>query len=68
MVNGDFKYLIRRTGSYKLLRDKAFNVAKNSKYDEYQRGLLRWFMDFLIKKILLHLHGQRSWLVVVSKM
>ena len=50
MVNGDFKYLIRRAGSYKLLRDKAFNIAKNSKYDEYQKGLLQWFMDFLIKK------------------
>ena len=39
MVYGDFKYLARRTTSDKILRDKAFNVAKNGKYDGYQRGL-----------------------------
>ena len=36
---GDFKYLPRRTASDKILRDKAFNIAKNPKYDAYQRGL-----------------------------
>ena len=36
---GDFKDLKRRTASGKILRDKAFNTAKNLKYDEYQRGL-----------------------------
>ena len=36
---GDFKNLKRRTASDKILRDKAFNVAKNSKYDGYQRGI-----------------------------
>ena len=39
MVYGDFKDLARRTASDKVLRDKAFNIAKNSKYDGYQRGL-----------------------------
>ena len=39
MVYGDFKDLKRRTASDKILRDKAFNVAKNPKYDGYQRGL-----------------------------
>ena len=29
---GDFKDLIRRTASDKILRDKAFNIAKNPKY------------------------------------
>ena len=33
---GDFKDLARRTAS--VLRDKAFNIAKNRKYDGYQRG------------------------------
>ena len=33
MVYGDFKDLKRRTASDKVLRDKAFNIAKNSKYD-----------------------------------
>ena len=33
MVYEDFKDLKRRTASDKVLRDKAFNIAKNSKYD-----------------------------------
>ena len=36
MGYGDFKDLARRTASYKFWRDKAFNIAKNSKYDGYQ--------------------------------
>ena len=39
MAYGDFKDLKRRTASDKILRDKAFNVAKKPKYDGYQRGL-----------------------------
>ena len=35
MTYGDFKDLKRRTFSDKVLRDKAFNIAKNSKYDGY---------------------------------
>ena len=36
MAYGDFKDLTRRTGSDKILHHKAFNIAKNSKYDGYQ--------------------------------
>ena len=39
MVYGDFKDLPRRTSCDKKLRDKTFNIAKNPKYDGYQRGL-----------------------------
>ena len=39
MAYEDFKDLTRRTASDTILRDKAFNIAKNSKYDGYQRGL-----------------------------
>ena len=39
MAYGDFKDLKRRTFSDKVLRGKAFNIAKNPKYDAYQRGL-----------------------------
>ena len=39
MAYGDFKDLARRTTSDNVLRDKAFNIAKNPKYDGYQRGL-----------------------------
>ena len=39
MAYGDFNDLAKRTASDKVLRDKAFNIAKNPKYDGYQRGL-----------------------------
>ena len=39
MVYGDFKDLTRITASDKILHDKAFNIAKNPKYDEYQSQL-----------------------------
>ena len=39
----------RRTASDKILRDKAFNIAKNSKYGEYQRGLASMVYKFFDK-------------------
>ena len=39
MVYGNFKELPRRTASDKVLRDKAFNKAKNAKHKGYQCGL-----------------------------
>ena len=53
MAYGDFKDLPRRIASDKILPEKAFNIAKNPKYDRYQRGLLQRSIDFLIKKLLL---------------
>ena len=37
-VYGDFKDLIRKRASDKKLRDKKFNIAKNPKYNRYQRA------------------------------
>ena len=39
MADGYFKYLPRKTASDKVLRDKAFKIAKNPKYYEYLRDL-----------------------------
>ena len=39
MVGNDFKDLSKTTAADKLWYDKTFNVAKNKKYDTYQRGL-----------------------------
>ena len=50
MAYGDFKDLVRRTASDKVWRDKPFNIAKNPKYDGYQRGLASMVFKFLIKK------------------
>ena len=40
MTYGDYKALPRRAASDKLLRDKAFNIAKSPTHDGYQRGLV----------------------------
>ena len=64
MVCGDFKDLARRTASDKILCDKAFNIAKNTKDDGYRPGLASMIYKFLIKKHLLHV--QINLLVVVS--
>ena len=50
MAYGDFKDLKRRTASDKILRDKAFNIAKNPKYDGCQRGLASMVYKFFDKK------------------
>ena len=50
MAYGDFKDLNRRTFADKVLRDKAFNIAKDPKYDEYQRGLASMLYKFFDKK------------------
>ena len=50
MAYRDFKDLKRRTFSDKVLRDKAFNIAKNPKYDRYQRGLLSMVYKSFDKK------------------
>ena len=51
MAYEDFKDLARRAASDKLLRDKTFNIAKNPKYDGYQRGLASMFYNFFDKKL-----------------
>ena len=49
MAYGDFKNLKRRTFCEKVLRDKAFNIAKNPKYDIYQRGIASIVYKFFDK-------------------
>ena len=50
MAYGDYKDLARRTGSDKILRDRAFNIATNPKYDGYQRGLASMVYKFFDKQ------------------
>ena len=38
MADGDFKDLNKRTAVDRVLRHKAFNIAKKPKYDGYQLG------------------------------
>ena len=50
MAHGDFKDLEKRTASDTVLRDKTFNIAKNPKYDGYQRRLASMVYRFFDKK------------------
>ena len=49
MTYGDLKDLKRRTVSVKVLGDKTFNIAKNPKYDGYQRELASMVYTFFDK-------------------
>ena len=50
MAYGKLKDLAKRTQSDKVLRDKAFRIASDPKYDGYQRGLALMVYKFFDKK------------------
>ena len=68
MTNGEFKDLPRRLVSDKVLRDEAFNIAKNRKDVRYQRGFDLVVSKFcFIKSILVMLlHVQINLLIKVK--
>ena len=50
MVYGDFKDFEKRSFADNVLRDKAFKIASDQKYDGYQRGLASMVYKFFYKK------------------
>ena len=46
----DSKDLTKRTDADKILKNKAFDIAKDPKYDGYQRGLASMVYNFFDKK------------------
>ena len=46
----DHKDLINRTEADKVLKDKAYDIASNPKYDDYQKGLASMVYKFFDKK------------------
>ena len=50
MAYGDFKDLIRRAASDKILRDKVFNIARKPRYDGYKRDLAAIVFQVFDKK------------------
>ena len=58
MAYVDFKDLTEKTTSDKIMRDKAFNIAKNPKYGGYQKGIDLMFYELLIKNPL-RSHSER---------
>ena len=53
MAYGKSKDLVKRTQSDKVLKDKAFKIASNTKYDGYQRGLPSMVYKIFDKKFAL---------------
>ena len=50
MAYGKYKDLNKRTQSDKFLKDKAFKIASNPKYDGYQSGLASMVYKFFDRK------------------
>ena len=50
MAYGKSKDLVKRTQSDNVLKDKAFKIVSDPKYDGYQRGLLSMLCKFFDKK------------------
>ena len=64
MTYGDFKDLYRRIAPDKVLRDKTFDKAKNSKYDGYQRELASMvYINFLIKELVVVVFKIKKFLI-----
>ena len=50
MTYGKSKELIKRTQSDKVLKDQAFKIASDPKYNGYQKGLASMVFKFFDKK------------------
>ena len=50
LLSADHKDSINRTEADKVLRDKAYDIASNPKYDGYQRGLASMVYKFFDEK------------------
>ena len=50
MAHRDFEDLAKRAAADKVLRNKAFKIASDKKYDGYQRGLASMVYKFFDKK------------------
>ena len=59
----DSKGLAKRTISDKILKDRAYEIARNRNYDEYQRALASMVYMFLDKKT-----GSGISLLLISKL
>ena len=57
----NLKHLTRRTAPDEVLRDKAFNIAKNPNYGGYQRGLASMVNNPFDKKNSWKLFEKQFW-------
>ena len=61
MAYGKSKDLVKRTQSDKVLRDKAFKIASDPKYDGYQTGLASMVYKFSLVEVVLLMNQIISW-------
>ena len=61
MAYEDYEDLTKGTIFDKILLQKAFNIAKNSKYDGYQRGFVSMVYQCFDKKIFYHTRKEICW-------
>ena len=54
--------ILKKAGG-KILRDKAFNIAKDPKYDGYQRGLASMVYKCFDKKLLIAVLKMKIFLI-----
>ena len=52
MACGKYKYLTQITQSNKVLRQNAFEIASNPKYDKYEKVLPSMVTSLLVKHLL----------------
>ena len=64
----DHKDLINRTKADKFLRDKAYNIVSNPKYDGYQRGLASMVYKFFDKKSMGSGTGKPSFSILADEL
>ena len=55
MAYGKSKDLAKRTQSDKVIREKAFKIASNAKYDGSQRGLASMIYKFFLINVPYHI-------------
>ena len=67
MAYGDFKDFSKRATSDKLLCNKSFNIAKNSKCGSYQKGLASMVYNFFDKKVASGAVARRNKSAIKSK-
>ena len=67
ITNGYFKDLTGRTSSDKILCNKAFDIANDPKYDEYQSCLASMVSNFFNKKYALLVNKIASVVLLIMK-
>ena len=67
MAYGNFKDVNRRKLPNNILRDNAFNIAKDKKIMDINVDLVQWFKNVLLKKLLVVVLKMKIFLIKNQK-